>query len=76
MLDFMWHLSLKTEFLNGKKYSNINSINHPLTVLFINQVDKDIFSSQRDNMTFNSRYISSNRQNISNKIVFGYSSIW
>ena len=52
-LNEIWNLSLKTELFNSKKHDNIIVSNHLLTALYINQVDKDIFSSNRDNQTLN-----------------------
>ena len=64
MLVDIWHLSLKTGLSNGTKYSNIHVINHPLTLLCINQVDKYIFLSHRVNMTLNVGFNSRNNKHI------------
>ena len=64
MLAVIWNLSLKTELFNSKKYDNTNIRNHPLTVLFINQVDKDILSSYIYNMALNVGYTSRMKQHI------------
>ena len=44
MLDFNIYLKFKTELFNSNKYSNIFGRNIPLTILFLNHVDKDIDS--------------------------------
>ena len=53
---------MKTGVLNSKKYADIIVINIPFTILFINQVDKDVFPSYEDKITFNFGYNSRMKQ--------------
>ena len=53
MSTVICHLSLKIELLNSKIYSHKCFRNNPLTVIFINQVGRDILSSHKENMELN-----------------------